>query len=109
LYNRKALKMFTPISVDASDSDELKSILNEIEVLKKLSSTSDYVINYLDSFSTDVGNHIIYYIVTSIYEVKLCKLYIKHNSVRFSTVTVTVAWPSRYIPGKFIINSKIYA
>jgi hypothetical protein len=34
--NRKALKMFTPISVDASDSDELKSILNEIEVLRKV-------------------------------------------------------------------------
>jgi hypothetical protein len=63
--------MFTPISVDASDSDELKSILNEIEVLKKLSTKSEFVINYLDSFSTEVGNHIIYFIVTSIYEVNI--------------------------------------
>ena len=69
-YNRKALKMFTPISIDATDSDEFKSILNEIDVLKRLSSKSDYVINYLDSFSTEVGSHIIYHIVTSLYEVK---------------------------------------
>ena len=30
IQNRKALKMFTPISADASDSDELKSNLNEV-------------------------------------------------------------------------------
>jgi len=68
-YNRKALKMFTPILIDATDSDEVKSILNEIKVMKQLSSKSDYVINYLDSFSTELGSHIIYYIVTSLYEV----------------------------------------
>jgi hypothetical protein len=62
--------MFTPISIDATDSDEFKSILNEIDVLKKLSYKSDYVINYLDSFSIEIGNHIINYIVTSLYEVK---------------------------------------
>jgi serine/threonine protein kinase len=62
--------MFTPISVDATESEQLKSILNEIDVLKKLSSKSDYVINYLDSFSTEVFNFCIYHIVTDIYEVK---------------------------------------
>ncbi len=61
--------MFTPILIDATDSDEFKSILNEIKVMKQLSSKSDYVINYLDSFSTELGSHIIYYIVTSLYEV----------------------------------------
>ena len=69
-YNRKALKEFKPISIDATDSDEFKSILNEIYVLKKLSSKSDYVINYLDSFSIEIGSHIINFIVTSLYEVK---------------------------------------
>jgi hypothetical protein len=69
-YNRKALKMFTPISTDATESDELKSILSEIDVLKKLSSKNEHVISYLDSFSTKEGNHIIYHIVTSLYEVK---------------------------------------
>ena len=69
-YNRKALKMFAPKSTDATDSDELMSILNEIDVLKKISSKSAHVISYLDSFSTKEGNNIINYIVTSIYEVK---------------------------------------
>ncbi len=70
--NRKALKMFTPISVDASDSDELKSILNEIEVLRKvvhknvsMSSTT------WTRFQLNVGNHIFYSIVTGIYEVNI--------------------------------------
>ena len=66
---RKALKEFTPINIDATESEELKSILNEIEVLRKLSSKSEYVINYLDSFSTDVKKYRIYHIVTDIYEV----------------------------------------
>jgi hypothetical protein len=55
--------------IDATQSEELKSILKEIDVLKKLSSKSDYVINYLDSFSTDVARYRIYHIVTDIYEV----------------------------------------
>ena len=67
---RKALKEFTPIIIDATDSEELKSILNEIDVLKKLSSKSEYVINYLDSFSTDLARYRIYHIVTDIYKVK---------------------------------------
>ncbi len=61
--------MFTPISVDATESEQLKAILNELDVLKKLSSKSDYVINYLDSFSTELFNFNIHHIVTDIYEV----------------------------------------
>jgi len=61
--------MFTPISVDATETEQLKSILNEIEILKKLSLKSDYVINYLDSFSIELFNFNIYHIVTDIYEV----------------------------------------
>ena len=66
------MKKLKPISVDVTESDELKSILNEIEVLQKLSSKSEYVINYLDSFSTLVDNneYRVYHIVTTIYEVK---------------------------------------
>ena len=62
--------MFTPISVDATETEQLKSILNEIDVLKKLSLKSEYVINYLDSFSIELFNFNIYHIVTDIYEVK---------------------------------------
>ncbi len=68
-HKRKALKLFTPKTTDATESDELKSILSEIDVLKKLSSKSEHVISYLDSFSIKEGNHIIYYIVTSLFEV----------------------------------------
>ncbi len=64
------MKKSKPISIDATDSKELRSVLNEIDALQKLSSTSEYVINYLDSFSTEIDNHIIYHIVTNIYEVK---------------------------------------
>ena len=64
------MKEFTPILIDATDSEELKSILNEIDVLKKLSSKSEYVINYLDSFSTDLPRHRTYHIVTDLYIVK---------------------------------------
>ncbi len=70
------MKKFKPISIDATDSDEFKSILNEIDVLKKLSSKSEYVINYLDTFSALVDNdeYIVYHIVTSLYEVKYSNL-----------------------------------
>ena len=61
--------MFTPISVDATQTEQLKSILNEIDLLKKLSLKSEYVINYLDSFSTELFNFNIHHIVTDIYEV----------------------------------------
>ena len=64
------MKEFTPIIIDATDSEELKSILNEIDVLKKLSSKNEYVINYLDSFSIDIARYRMYHIVTNIYEVK---------------------------------------
>jgi len=64
------LKEFTPIKIVTTESEELRSILNEIDVLKKMSSKSEYVINYLDSFSTDVARYRVYHIVTDIYEVK---------------------------------------
>ena len=64
--------MFTPISVDATESEQLKAILNELDVLKKLSSKSEYVINYLDTFITFLGDdneYKVYHIVTNLYEV----------------------------------------
>ncbi len=52
------------------ESVEVESMFNEIEVLKKLSSKCDYVINYLDSFASTIDNEYkVYNIVTSIYEV----------------------------------------
>ncbi len=70
-FIRKALKEFTPLKTDATESEQFYSILNEIEVLKRLSAKSDYVINYLDSFSTEIfRNFKVYYIVTNLYEVK---------------------------------------
>ena len=72
LIIRKAIKEFKPISIDA-ESEELTSILNEIEVLKKLTSKSEYVINYLDSFSIEINNYKIYHLVTDFYEVILFK------------------------------------
>ena len=69
-FFRKALKEFSPIKTDATESEQLKSVLKEIEVLKKLSAKSEYVINYLDSFSTDLSSRFkIYHIVTNLYEV----------------------------------------
>ncbi len=67
------MKKLKPISIDVIDSDELQSFLNEIDVLKRLSSKSDYVINYLDSFITFLGHdneYKVYHIVTNLYEVK---------------------------------------
>ena len=59
------------MSIDETESEELKSVLNEIDILKKLSTKSEYVINYLDSFSTIVDDEYkVYHIVTNIYEVK---------------------------------------
>jgi hypothetical protein len=54
--------------VDATE--EINSTLNEIEILKKLSSQSEYVISYLDSFSSTLeGEFKVFHIVTDIYEV----------------------------------------
>ena len=62
--------------IDATQSEELKSILNEIEVMQKLTPKSEYVINYLDSFSTDVLSRFkIFHIVTNLYEVSYRKYY----------------------------------
>jgi len=67
---RKALKKFKPILIDVTESVELQSVLKEIEVLKRLSSKSQYVINYLDSFTTILEDEYkVYHIVTNIYEV----------------------------------------
>ena len=85
-FFRKALKEFSPIKTDATESEQLKSVLKEIEVLKRLSSKSEYVINYLDSFSTDLSrNFKVYHIVTNLYEVKNIQIlfhnkycYLKH-------------------------------
>jgi hypothetical protein len=65
------LKKFKPILIDVTESVELQSVLKEIEVLKRLSSKSQYVINYLDSFTTILEDEYkVYHIVTDIYEVK---------------------------------------
>jgi len=64
------LKKFKPILIDVTESVELQSVLKEIEVLKRLSWKSDYVINYLDSFTTILEDEYkVYHIVTNIYEV----------------------------------------
>ena len=56
--------------IDAAESKELKAILNEIETLKTLTSKSDYVINYLDSFSSVVDDeYIVYHVVNNLYKV----------------------------------------
>ncbi len=65
------MKTFKLLSIDVTESGELKSILNEIEVLQKLTSKSEYVINYLDTFTSILDNEFkVYHIVTNIYEVK---------------------------------------
>ena len=70
-HKRKALKTFKLLSIDVTESGELKSILNEIEVLQKLTSKIEYVINYLDTFTSILDNEFkVYHIVTNIYEVK---------------------------------------
>jgi len=77
------LKRFKPLSIDATESEELKAILNEIGVLQKLTSKSEYVINYLDTFSTILEDEFkVYHIVTNLYEVKYSNL--SHN--KLSTV-----------------------
>ena len=63
--------MSKPLSIDATDTEEFKSILKEVQVLIKLSSKIENVINYLDTFSTIVEDEYkVYHIVTNIYEVK---------------------------------------
>jgi hypothetical protein len=79
LIKRKALKKFKPLSIDVTESEELKAILNEIDVLQKLTSKSEYVINYLDTFITFLGDdneYKVYHIVTNIYEVIFLNFFI---------------------------------
>ena len=65
------MKTFKLLSIDVTESGELKSILNEIEVLQKFTPKSEYVINYLDTFTSILDNEFkVYHIVTNIYEVK---------------------------------------
>ena len=82
------MKKFKPILIDVTESVELKSISNEIDVLKKLSAKSEYVINYLDTFTTILEDEYkVYHIVTDIYEVNysncISKLIDKRVSVLF--------------------------
>ena len=66
------MKKFKPILIDVTESIELQSVLKEIEVLKRLSWKSDYVINYLDTFISFLGDdneYKVYHIVTNLYEV----------------------------------------
>jgi hypothetical protein len=68
------LKTFKPILIDAIETEELKSRLNEIDALIKMSSTNDYFINYLDTFTTNLNDEYkVYHIVTDIYEVNYSK------------------------------------
>ena len=71
-FLRKALKKYNPIRIDASESEEFKAILNEIATLEKLSSKSEYVINYLDSFFTLLGDEYKeYHVVNDLYNVNI--------------------------------------
>ena len=73
------MKKFKPLSIDVTESEELKAILNEIDVLQKLTSKSEYVINYLDTFITFLGDdneYKVYHIVTNIYEVIFLNFFI---------------------------------
>ena len=69
-FKRKAIKKYHPIPIELSKS--LKFVEEEIEVLKKLSGKSEYVINYLDSFVTfiDENEFKVYHVVNNLYEVK---------------------------------------
>ena len=68
------MKTFKPILIDAIETEELKSRLNEIDALIKMSSTNDYFINYLDTFTTNLNDEYkVYHIVTDIYEVNYSK------------------------------------
>ena len=69
---RKAIKKYHPIPAEISES--LKWVEEEIEVLKKLSGKSEYVLNYLDSFVTFIGDDNefkIYHVVNNLCEVNI--------------------------------------
>ena len=73
----KALKKFHNIPIDVEKS--IKWIVDEIDILKNIKS--DYVINYLDTFSRkfndpDGEELIIYYVVNNLYEVYIIKFII---------------------------------
>ena len=68
---RKAIKKYHPIPAEISES--LKWVEEEIEVLKKLSGKSEYVLNYLDSFVTliDDNEFKVYHVVNNLCEVNI--------------------------------------
>jgi serine/threonine protein kinase len=81
----KALKKFHQIPIELKDS--IKCILKEIELLKRISNKSEYIINYLDTFNTkfrdpDHNEYVIYYVVNTLYEVNKCLkiVKLKHES-----------------------------
>ncbi len=62
----KAIKEYSPIRKDLAD--QLKWVEDEIEILKLFANKPDnkYVINYIDSFITELGrDYKVYHIVTS--------------------------------------------
>ncbi len=70
---RKALKKYNPVPSGLSHA--IKWIESEIEILKKISS--QYVINYLDSFVTllDDKEFKCYHVVNTFYEVYALKFF----------------------------------
>ena len=82
---RKALKKYHPISLDVSDA--LEWIEDEIEILKSLSTKSEYVIDYLDSFITTFDDEFkCYHIVHTYYEVKTITKYQIKSELTFKRI-----------------------
>ncbi len=64
--------------------------MNEIKILQKLSSKNEYVINYLDTFATILGDEYkVYHIVTDIYEVNFF-LILYHNNYKDKQFFITL-------------------
>lgn len=83
---RKALKQFKPIPIDITESEDIKMIENEIELLKKLSNLNKNVINYSDSFISLIGDdYKLYNYVNDLYKVciKLCFIINKYLFLYF--------------------------
>ena len=66
------MKKYHPISIDSTET--IQWIEDEIQLLKSLSLNNEYVINYLDSFVTIMGDDIeykIYHIINDLYQVNI--------------------------------------
>ena len=70
------------MSIDLSDSEDLKSIEKEIELLKSIKN--EYLINYLDSFSNIIGEYKIYHVVTDLYQVSLIIITIIYTKIKIN-------------------------